>query len=309
MQGPWDAVIGSEVARTNDWDLGATFKLIHAGQNDHVHDEEFTVTGILEPTGTPNDRTAFVALAGFLSLGDHAKPVDEAVAAEARFFGESEEDVRAMYQEKIDKLVWVPEHGHFHGEMPDLMKEVTALLVTTKQESAGSLSGQMRAFNMRNDINSEQRALAVNPISVMSKLNRILLGPIDTAAKAIAGVIIVVTGIGVFVSIYNSMSDRRREIGIMRALGARRGTVLSIILIESALLCLLGGLAGLLLGHAAVFAAAPILLSKAGILIDPWAVEPVELWVLPVLLGLGVLVGILPGLTAYRTDVATALEA
>jgi len=55
LKGTWDAVIGSEVARVNGWDLGSTFKMVHAGIQDHVHDEKFTVTGILARTGTPND--------------------------------------------------------------------------------------------------------------------------------------------------------------------------------------------------------------------------------------------------------------
>ena len=307
MATKWDAVIGSEVARTNGWDVGSTFQLIHAGQVDHVHEEKFTVTGVLEPTGTPNDRTAFVALAGFLSLADHLKPIDEAIEYEAQFFDESPEQTRAMYQEKIDKLVW---HGnHWDGVLPDLMKEVTALLVITKrEEDLRSLAGQLRANELQSEINSSQKALAVVPTGVMSELTRKIIGPADLIAKFVGGIITVVTAIGVFVSIYNSMSDRRREIGIMRALGARRGTVMGIILAESALLCLVGGALGLLLGHGLVFVAAPILLDRAGILIDPLAFESTELLVFPVLLVLGVLVGLLPGLTAYRTDVATALE-
>src|SRR5205823_9894197 len=90
------------------------------------------------------------------------------------------------------------------------------------------------------------------------------------AAVVMISLIIVVSGVGIFVSIYNSMSDRRREIAIMRALGARRGTVSSIIVAEAVLLCAGGGLVGLLLGHALVFVAGPIVEAKSDILIDPW---------------------------------------
>lgn len=307
MTGPWDAVIGAEVARVNGWDLGSTFQLIHAGQTDHVHEEKFTVTGVLEPTGTPNDRTAFVALSGFLSLADHLKPIEEAIEYEAQFFNETEEETRDRYAAKIATL---SKHGsHYHGELPDLMKEVTALLVTTKAgEGEDSLTGQMRAIHLRTEINSSQKALAVAPTGVMANLTRRIVGPADLIAKWVGGIITVVTAIGVFVSIYNSMADRRREIGIMRALGARRTTVMGVILAESTLLCLLGGALGLLLGHGLVFIVAPILLDRTGILINPLAFEATELLVFPILLGLGILVGLLPGLTAYRTDVASALE-
>ena len=104
------------------------------------------------------------------------------------------------------------------------------------------------------------------------------------------------------------MSARRREIAIMRALGAQRGTVLSIILAESIILCVGGGLLGLLLGHGLVFAAAPIAAAKTGLIIDPRAFSPYEFVLFPVLFAIGALVGFLPGMTAYRTDVAESLN-
>ena len=95
----------------------------------------------------------------------------------------------------------------------------------------------------------------------------------------------------------------------MRARGAQRGTVFSIIFLESILLCVGGGLFGVLLGHGMVVIAAPILEVRTGLLIDPWAFETLELVLLPALIALASLVGIVPGLTAYRTDVAKALHA
>ena len=128
------------------------------------------------------------------------------------------------------------------------------------------------------------------------------------------------------------MSDRKREIAIMRARGARRRTVFSVIVAESILLCAGGALAGLLLGHGFVFAAGPIVEARSDILIDPWYFEPLELvrlrslivngqWtsilnlptamevlILPALLVLAIVVGLVPGLTAYRADVAKGLS-
>jgi len=113
--------------------------------------------------------------------------------------------------------------------------------------------------------------------------------------------------VSIFVSIYNSMADRKREIAIMRALGARRQTVFSIILAESVLLCVGGGALGILLGHGLVFAAAPFVEAQTGLLINPLAFETTELWLLPLMVVFASLVGFVPGMTAYRTDVAEAL--
>jgi putative ABC transport system permease protein len=104
------------------------------------------------------------------------------------------------------------------------------------------------------------------------------------------------------------MSDRKREIAIMRALGARRRTVFSIIIAEAVLLCGGGGMAGLVIGHALVFIAGPIVEARSDILIDPWFFETHELMILPALLVLAVIVGLVPGLTAYRADVAKGLS-
>ena len=135
-----------------------------------------------------------------------------------------------------------------------------------------------------------------------------LVGNVRTMLLVLTGLIIIVSGISIFVSIYNSMADRKREIAIMRALGARRGTVFSIIVAEAVLLCLLGWIVGTALGHALVFLAAPIVEARSDVLINPWSFEREELLLLPVILVLSIVVGLLPGLTAYRVDVARGLQ-
>src|SRR4029077_18792457 len=157
-------------------------------------------------------------------------------------------------------------------------------------------------------INKGSIAQAVNPIEQISKLLDNIVGNIRTMLLVMTVLIIIVSGVGIFVSIYNSMSDRKREIAIMRALGARRRTVFSIIVAEAVLLCVGGGLAGLLLGHGLVFLAGPIVEAKSDILIDPWFFETQELIIMPALLVLAVIVGLVPGLTAYRADVARGLS-
>jgi putative ABC transport system permease protein len=84
--------------------------------------------------------------------------------------------------------------------------------------------------------------------------------------------------------------------------------VFSIVLAESILLCLGGGLLGLLMGHGLIYFSAPYIEARAGILVDPLAFEPIELVLFPALLGLAALVGFVPGMTAYRTDVAESLS-
>jgi len=315
----FDAIIGSQVYHTNGWDLGTEFRLVHGGAESHVHDEKFTVAGVLAPTGTPNDKTVFIHLNGFYAISGHDAPLKEAVKRWHEFSGQPTTDAAldaavADWRKKcgitdVDEDEKHEEKGaapapaphHHHHKACDVQKEVTAILVNMKGDSmtaAAMFSGEMKRGH---------KVQAVNPIIPMQRLMSDILGNVRTVLVVLTGLIIVVSGVGIFVSIYNSMSDRRKEIAIMRALGAQRRTVFAIILAESILLCFGGGIFGILLGHGLVFSAAPIVQQQTGILISPFAFEPIELVLLPALIALASIVGVVPGLAAYRTDVARAL--
>jgi putative ABC transport system permease protein len=301
---PFEAVIGSRVARTNGWDLGSELKLTHGGAVDHVHDERFKVVGVLESTGTPDDKTVFVNIEGFFLISGHEKPPEEAIGRLKEFgFTVTAEEEAAIYKAAAEMSHEGEEpgtvHDHLHA-VPDDLKEISFILVRTKSIA--------QSIGMRAKINEGVRAKAVNPIFPMNRFLNEFVGNIRTVLIILTAMITIVAGIGIFVSIYNSMSDRKREIGIMRALGARRSTVFSIIIGESLLLCIGGGLIGLLMGHGAIFIAAPIIENKAGILVNPWNFETLEFVIFPVLMIMGILAGILPAFSAYRTDVAESLS-
>ena len=315
LRGSWDAVIGSEVARRNGWTIGSEFQLVHGGgrgEDAHIHDEKFTVKGILAATGTPNDRTVFVHIDGFFMLAGHENPLNEAIKKEALYFKEPEAELFKKYEKELENerreqaaLKLNPKHAA-HA-VPDLSKEVSAILIYTKGEESDQLTRANLALSIESELNEEGIAMAVNPVSVMEKIMRLFVGNVQLAFLCLTGLIVAVSGIGIFVSIYNSMNERRREIAIMRALGAQRQTVSLMILCETLLLCLGGGVLGLLIGHGLVFIASPIIEARSGLLIDPRAFSPWEAIVLPITLGLAVLSGLIPSITAYRTDVAETL--
>ena len=303
---PFDAVIGHRVARENGWQAGTKFKLVHGGADSgHVHNEEFEVRGILAPTGTPHDKSVYVNLEGFYMIEGHDKPIAEAIKREREFFGQP--PLEAEELARLAKKLGGHDHGdHDHAghdhqhAIPDVQKEVTAVLVQAKTPIAANLlSGELK---------KGFQAQGVNPIIPMQQLFNDVLGGVRTLLIILTALIVIVSGIGIFVSIYNSMSARQREIAIMRALGARRTTVFGFILLESIMLCVGGGLIGLLLGHGLVFVAAPLVEARSGILMNPLAFDPWELVLFPVLLGLGSFVGFVPGMAAYRTDVAQTLS-
>ncbi len=311
INGYFDAIIGSEVARRNDWDLGSQFQIQHGGaESTHVHNEMFTVVAVIQQTGTPNDRTVFVNIEGFYAIAGHETPLNEVEARLKNFYASDPARLKiALDQITAAKTLEETEaaaghDAHHHHEIPDAAKEVTAVLIRTRPLTEFPFD----AIYLSSELKEGYQAMAVNPMKPIRKLMNDVLGNVKKGLIVLTGMIILVSGVSIFVSIYNSMADRRREIGIMRALGARRGSVFGIVLAESVVLCVGGGLLGWLFGHGLAVAAAPYVTAQTGLLLDPWAIDSMEFILFPVLLALAVLVGILPATTAYRTDVADALS-
>ncbi len=164
-------------------------------------------------------------------------------------------------------------------------------------------------MNLRRMINKGNEAQAVLPAMEINSLLEMIVGNLRSLLLALSVLIVIVAGIGIMVSIYNSMSDRRRDIAVMRSLGARRSTVLSVILLESILLSLGGGVVGWLVGHGLIAAAGPWVLKHTGFAMTAWQFSTWEPALIPGLVLLASLVGYLPAMAAYRTDVAKALSA
>jgi putative ABC transport system permease protein len=103
------------------------------------------------------------------------------------------------------------------------------------------------------------------------------------------------------------MAERRREIAILRALGAGRGRVFRTVLLEAALLCAAGAVAGLALAHGGAAVAAPLVEARAGVRLEGFTLAPEEPLLLLALLAAGCAAGVLPAVHAYRIDVARGL--
>jgi putative ABC transport system permease protein len=200
----------------------------------------------------------------------------------------------------------IPAVGYDHDgnpvtPLPEAQREVTSLLVKCPSATASMV--------LNTAINKSGSATqAVAPAEVVSSLLENIVGPVRVVLLVLTALIVLVAAIGILVSIYNSMSERAHDIAVMRALGASRGAVQTIVLLEAVLLALLGGLAGMLLGHLMIGIASPYVEARTGVTIDMLAFDPWELVVIPALLLLAVLAGVLPAITAYRTDVAKALS-
>ncbi len=319
----FEAIIGSVVAAQTDLKVGSRFNPTHGISNQgKLHDEQgFEVVGILEPTGTANDRALFVNMEGFYLLGNHALSQEQAEERLRMLQMDRGDDVAAAVtsepsggESSADEVddspsplpegpgggsneSAVPVQASIQPLDPDL-REVTAILV---------LSDDLAAGQLQNVINEGAIAQAVFPVREVYVLLERIVGPIQFVLFILTLMIVVVAGVGILVSIYNSMNERSRDIAVMRALGASRTAVMSIVLIEAILLSMCGGGAGILLGHGLMAAASPIVEARTGVSLGFFQFDFVELLLLAGLLILAPVVGFLPAWAAYRTDVAKAL--
>lgn len=275
----FEAVLGARVADQMGVGVGDMMKLSHGDPEGKGHGQGFKIVGILDSTGTPNDRAAFVNLEGFYLLEDHSKPVEEGVINEP-----ATDPVGAG-------------SGFTPLTIPE--REVTTILVRN--------GNVFMAPTMQNMINEGVQSQAAAPIGEINKLMDSIVGPLLKALMAITLITCVVAAVGVLVAIYNSMNDRRRDIAVMRALGARRDTVTMIILGESLIIALVGGLTGWLLAHGAIQIASGYIEAQTGIQVWMFTVSRYELAILPLVLLLALFAGLLPALSAYRTDVGSNL--
>lgn len=183
---------------------------------------------------------------------------------------------------------------------------MTAVLVLTA--SIGGAPPELLAPGLMKQVNEGPVAQAAQPIREMSTLFTTFVDPLRIVLLSLTVLIVIVAGIGILVSIYNSMSERRHEIAVMRALGAGRRTVMLIVLAESILLSLAGGLAGWAVGHGLVGLVSPWIADQTGVSIGAAQFVGYELVIIPGLIVLATIVGYLPAMAAYRTDVAKALS-
>jgi putative ABC transport system permease protein len=159
--------------------------------------------------------------------------------------------------------------------------------------------------SLHRELNVSAETQAVLPSGVLLTIFNMMAVAEDVLAMilAIVGIIVLLY---VLVSMYSATLERKREIATMRALGARRATVLGIVLVESCVLAVVGGVGGVLGGHAVAYFAGS-LLAKSGLATNPFLFDPLEPVVLVSVILLGTLAGLLPAVLAYRTEVAENL--
>lgn len=306
----FEAVIGAEVAEKTGLKIGSKFQATHGnpppGAEAETHPEQWTVVGILKPTHTAADRGLYIPLISFYSIAEHEKGLRS--GAQARD-GQSVAVQQTEKEEPKYKLVYgdelLPDLPHTKDyislDAPAKEWAVSAVLI----ESRGGVTGQNLIYYIRNG--GIPGVQAVNPAQVMREFFETFLGPSTTLLLLISLLVSIVAGVGILVSIYNSVSARTREIAILRALGATRGRILTLICAEAVLIGVAGGLLGLVVGHGIGGVASAYLRQSIGQGFAWYATRGGEWLYLGVVVVIALLAGLVPALKAYQTPVATNL--
>ena len=274
----YDAVLGAEVAARLGYRLGQRITLAHgSGElNAAAHaDKPFTVVGILARTGTPVDRTVHISL-------------------------------QAMEALHVDWMAGVPLPGQHVGA-----DQARALDLTPRAVTAALVGLKSRAavFQVQRRVNgfAAEPLMAILPGVALDELWDVI-GVGEQALLAMSVLVALVSMAGLMSVVLAGLGERRRELAVLRAVGATPAHVIALLALEGLLVTLAGILLGGVLMVALGLALAPWLQSAFGLALAITSPTPLQGWALLGLLAAGWLASLLPGWRAYRLSLADGLS-
>ncbi len=274
----FDAVVGADVAEKLGYTVGKTIIVSHGladiGVSAHA-DKPFTIAGIMAKTGTPVDRSVFVSLEGIEAI--HVDWVN----------GRPPLPGEAISADEVRKMDLTP-------------TSVTAALV--------GLKSRLAIFGVQRFVNAyPQEALtAILPGIALINLWSIV-GVAETALVAVSAMVVVTAILGMVTMILSTLNERRREMAILRAVGARPLHVFGLLMSEAGMLAVAGTLLGVGLLYVALFFIRPIVDARYGLYLPIAWPTPRDLAVLATVMLVGFVAGAIPAFRAYRNSVADGL--
>ena len=276
FEGLFETVLGAEVAERVKYKVGDRITLSHGtGEFGAEHsDKPFTVVGVLRRTGTPVDRSIHVSL-------------------------EAMEAIHLDWQGgmRIPGLSIPPQFAKKFDIAP---KEITAALI--------GLKSRARAFQVQRTINNYagEPLLAVLPGVALNELWSIV-GVVENTLLLVAGMIVVIGLSGMIVAVWAGLNERRRELAILRSVGASPVDVIVLLGLEGLLLTALGVTLGYGLLTVLSLAAAPWMQARFGVVVPAWPGGREELALVGLVFAAGLLAALLPALRACRLSLADGL--
>ncbi len=273
----FDVVIGADVAQALGYGLGQSIVVSHgigaAGFSKHEN-KPFRVAGILAKTGTPVDRTLHVSLEAIEAIH-----VDWKGGSRVPGMTVSADAVR---------------------NMPLTPRTVTAFLIGMKSRFA--------VFATQRRINeyAHEPLLAALPGVTLQELWD-LMGTAEAALAAISGFVVVAATLGMLTMLMAGLNERRREMAVLRSVGARPNYIIALLVAEATFLSAVGAGLGLALLYVVLAAVRPIVDLHYGLYLEIAAPSLRELAILGIVVLAGALAGIVPAIRAYRRSLADGM--
>jgi putative ABC transport system permease protein len=289
-EGSWwkkdmEVTIGATVTTALKLKIGDRFSSTHGlTQDGHAHEEQkFVVAGILKQSNTVIDNLILCSVESIWKVHD---------------VHEAEEEHEHQHGEEHPENNMVPSPLVPSVAMGDSTKEITSLLIQYRSP--------MGVLQIPRWVNGQSSLQAASPAFETARLFSILGVGVEII-EGFAYVLIFISGLSIFIALYNSLKERKYDLAIMRSMGAGRSKLLISILMEGSLLTLSGSVMGILLGHGVlqVLNSFSEEAQKAGI---NGIVFYTEEWIILVgSLLLGIISAVIPAIQAYRTDISEVL--
>ncbi len=318
----YDVTLGASAARNLGLKVGDHFKSSHGLVDDDglEHDEtpDFVVVGVLAPSGTIMDQLILTTPQTYWHVHDHdheAETEEVEQGAEEVAVDENHIDDHEGHDHSADDHTGHDhgkdaheghDHGHAGAEIPKALvdedgeQSITNLLLRFKGNSFQALN-MGRSINQNTDMQAATPAIEINRLfSMMSSA--------EYALRILAIVIIFVSGLSIFISLYSSLKDRKYEMALMRVMGGAKSTLFSMIILEGLVLAVLGYILGILLSHGGMYIIGKVMREDYRYDFTGGYMLPNEGWLLLAAITLGFLASLLPAIQASRTDISETLS-
>ena len=291
QEGEWfkedfEVNIGAEVAAKAGLEIGDEFDSSHGFSDDdgleHEHHTKFKVVGIIKGSGTVADQLILCT----------TKTVWEVHG------GGHEHELEELQGDEMGK------HDHSNSNadlLHHLDQSITSILTQFKNKTS------IAALNFPRAINDNTGLLAVNPVYEINRLYGMMGIGIDSLRK-LALIIVFVSGLSIFISLYNALRERKFELSLLRVMGATPVTLSIIIIAEGLWIALLGYFFGIVFSHLGMYFMAEGMESSFKYSFSAFQFYREEFLLLLGSLGLGFLASLLPAIKAYRTDIHKVLS-
>ncbi|MEP7320338.1 MAG: FtsX-like permease family protein [Saprospiraceae bacterium] len=277
-QNPMEVTIGSSVASLYHLKIGDTFVSSHGLTIDEFNQHEhapYSIVGIIKSTGSVCDQLILTSPESIWQVHEHTNPVNNTIHST---------DTLVHDSIPIDSALLAD-------------RQITTILIQYKSKT------NIAALNMQRNINQNTQLQAATPAIEINRLFS-MMGIGFDAIRILAWVIAFVSGLSIFISLYNSLKERRNELALMRVMGANPGSLFSLIIYEGLIVAVLGFILGILMSHLVLQFSAEIIFKMYKYRINPWRFIPEEAGLLAGALAIGFIAAIIPAIQAYRTEIA-----